>query len=58
MNYIIRNLIVLFLMLSEGGALEKTRFTMCLKCGFSVEILWKNCGSRVPQFFPFSTIWN
>ena len=27
--------------------------TMCLKCGWSVEIPWKNCGSRVPQFFPF-----
>ena len=35
-----------------------TRSAMCLKCGFSVEILWKNCGSRVPQFFPFSTMWS
>ena len=28
---------------------------MCLKCGWSVEIPWKNYGSRVLQFFfPFS----
>ena len=27
--------------------------TMWFKCGSSVEIPWKNCGSRVPQFFPF-----
>ena len=26
---------------------------MCSKCGLSVEIPWKNCGSPVPQFFPF-----
>ena len=26
---------------------------MCLKCGLSVEIPWKNCRSLVPHFFLF-----
>ena len=30
-----------------------TRSTKCLKCGRNVEIPWKNCGSRVPESFPF-----
>ena len=43
----------------EVIALEKTNvfhnvFKVWMKCGNTME----NCGSRVQQFFPFSTIWN